>query len=169
MSQFLPWFARRCDDSNTPQFDRRPVGALSVLRGGSLLSSPLRASAQDSHRLPCRQNLAHPVTGRDVRLSAVTSSGGITWPAQGRRSSQRLAPRRAQRLRQVLPLRGCCRALLLQYRDTALELSTALRQSCRFGEGRSFAGPLRSYSTVKPTCRLTAWYANPDRSRKDAR
>ena len=30
----FPWFARRCDDSNTPQFDRRPLGAVSVLRSG---------------------------------------------------------------------------------------------------------------------------------------
>ena len=44
----FPWFARRCDDSNTPQFDGRPMGAVSVLRGGFALE--LSSCAERSRR-----------------------------------------------------------------------------------------------------------------------
>ena len=47
---------RRCDDSNTPRFNRRLVGAVSVLRGGLALElSPCaERSRQRSALLPRR-------------------------------------------------------------------------------------------------------------------
>ena len=47
-------FVRRCDDSNTPQLDRRLVGAVSVLRGRLTLElSPCaERSRQQSALLP---------------------------------------------------------------------------------------------------------------------
>ena len=107
-----PWFARRCDDSNTPQFDRRLVGAVSVLRGGLALElSPCARSAQDSHPLPCRQDL---VTSRDRTRCPFRGRHHRALVLHGappaRRPGRRLAPRRAQGLRQDLPGGGPRRA-----------------------------------------------------------
>ena len=109
---------------------------------GSLLSSPPARSAQDSHPRPCRQDLVssrertrRPFLGRHHRAVVLHST------APARRPGRRLAPRRAQRLRQGVPGRGCGRAAFSPVpRPPALELPTALRQPRRFGEGRSFAG-----------------------------
>ena len=63
---------RRCDDSNTPQFNRRPVGAVSVLRGGLALElSPCARIAPGSDPLPCRKDL-------------VASCDGARRPRRGR-------------------------------------------------------------------------------------
>ena len=52
----FPYFARRCDDSNTPQFHRCLMGAISVLRSGIALElSPCaERSSQRSAPLPRR-------------------------------------------------------------------------------------------------------------------
>ena len=52
-SPFTPSLRRR-DDPNTPQFDGRPLGAVSILRGGLAFElSPCSRCAQDSDPLPC--------------------------------------------------------------------------------------------------------------------
>ena len=63
---------RRCDDSKTPLFDRRPVGAVSVLRGGLALElSPCARIAPGSDPLACRKDL-------------VASCDGTRCPRRGR-------------------------------------------------------------------------------------
>src|SRR5208283_5074548 len=71
----FPYLERKCDDSNTPKIDQRPVGAVPVLHGGLALElSPCARSAQDSDPLPCREDLVssrermrRPVLGRHHR------------------------------------------------------------------------------------------------------
>src|SRR5271155_4699365 len=61
-SPFTP-FMRRRDDPIDPQFDRRPLGAFSILRGGLALELPPCAwSASDDDPLSCREDL---VASRD--------------------------------------------------------------------------------------------------------
>ena len=110
---------------------------------GSLLSSPpARGTLQTAIRSLAEKTWSHPVTGRDVRFSAVTIARWYyTARRAARRPSRRLAPRRAQGLRQDLPGSGPGRAAPSPVpRSPALELSTSLRQPRRLGEGRSFAG-----------------------------
>ncbi len=64
---------RRRDDPNNPQFDRRPLGAISVLRGGLALElSPCAERSKQRIRSLADKTWSHPVTGRDVRFSAAT-------------------------------------------------------------------------------------------------
>ena len=108
---------------------------------GSLLSSPPARSDQDSHRLPCRQDMVssgdrtrRPFLGRHHRALVLHGA------ARARRPGRRLR-RPAQRPRQGVPDRGCDRAALSPVpRPPPLELPTALRQPRRFGEDRSFTG-----------------------------
>src|ERR1700678_2879473 len=61
-SPFNP-FMRRRDDPIDPQFDRRPLGAVSILRGGLALElSPCARNAPGSAPLSCREDL---VASRD--------------------------------------------------------------------------------------------------------
>jgi hypothetical protein len=72
-SPFIP-FVRRRDDPNTPQFNGRSLGAISVLRGGLALelSPPARGALQLAIRSLAEKTWSHPVTGRDARFTAVT-------------------------------------------------------------------------------------------------
>ena len=71
-SPFNP-FMRRCDDQIDSQFDRRPLGAVSILRGGLALElSPCRGALQTTIRSLAEKTWSHPVTGRDVRLAPST-------------------------------------------------------------------------------------------------
>ena len=147
-----PDFVRRCDDSNTPQFDRRPVGAISVLRGGLALElSPCaERSRQPSARL-AEKTWSHPVTGRDVQFTAVTIERWY-YTARRQRDDPVGALRRAVR-------KDCGKVSLAAAlaerlhapvpRPPALELPTALRQPRRLVKADPSLGPLPSYSTVK--------------------
>ena len=109
---------------------------------GSLLSSPpARGALKTAIRCLAAKTWSHPVTGRDVQfLGRHHRAVVLHSTAPARRPRRRLAPRRAQRLRQGVPGRGACRAALSPVpRPPALELPTALRQPRRSGEGRSFA------------------------------
>ena len=72
---------------------------------GSLLSSPpARGALKTAIRSLAEKTWSHPVTGRDVQFSAVTIERWYyTARAPARRPRRRLAPRRAQGLRQGLP------------------------------------------------------------------
>ena len=71
-SPFNP-FMRRRDDPIDPQFDRRPLGAFSILRGGLALElSACRGVLQTTIRSLAEKTWSHPVTGRDVRLAPST-------------------------------------------------------------------------------------------------
>ena len=110
---------------------------------GSLLSSPpARGALQAAIRSLAEKTWSHPVTGRDVRVAAGHHRALVLHGAPpARRPGRRLAPRRAQRLRQDLAGGGPRRAAPSPVpRSPGLELPTALRQPRRFGEGRSFTG-----------------------------
>ena len=110
---------------------------------GSLLSSPpARGALKTAIHCLAAKTWSHPVTGRDVRFSAVTIE---RWYYTARREHDdpvgalrravrkdcgkvSLAAAVAERLHAPVP------------RAPALELPTALRQPRRFGEGRSFTG-----------------------------
>ena len=103
--------------------------------------SPSARSTHDSYLLPCRQDLVsppertqRPLLGRDD--PAMVSHGA----ARARRPTRFLAACGAQRLRHgVARCRHRGAACPAIPRAPTLELSTALQQSRRFGEGRSFA------------------------------
>ena len=110
---------------------------------GSLLSSPpARGALKTAIRSLAAKTWSHPATGRDVQFSAVTierwyytARRGHDDPVGALRRAVRkdcgkisLATALAERLDSPVP------------RPPALELSTALRQPRRLGEGRSFAG-----------------------------
>ena len=109
---------------------------------GSLLSSPPARIAPGSDPLSCREDLVAsrdrarcPRRGRHHRALVLHGAP----PA--RRPGRRLAPCRAQRLRQDLAGGGPRRATPSPVpRSPGLELSTALRQPRRVGEGRSLTG-----------------------------
>ena len=101
---------------------------------GSLLSSPpARGELKAALRALAAKTWTHPVSGREVRFSAVTIE---RWYYTARRAKddpgRRLAPRRAQGLRQGLPGAGAGRASAAAVpRPPALELPVALRQPGR--------------------------------------
>ena len=119
------------------------MGAVSILRGGLALElSPWRGALKTAIRSLAAKTWSHPVTGRDVRFSAVTIA---RWYYTARREHDdpvgalrravrkdcgkvSLAAALAERLHSPVP------------RSPALELSTALRQPRRLGEGRSLTG-----------------------------
>ena len=69
-SPFTP-FMRRRDDPIDPQFDRRPLGAVSILRGGLALElSPCAERFRRAIRSLAEKTWSHPVTGRDVSVAA---------------------------------------------------------------------------------------------------
>jgi hypothetical protein len=77
------YFERRCDDSNTPQFNWYPLGAVSVLRSGPLLSSPpARGALQAAIRSLAEKSWSHPVTGCQVHFATGTIA---RWYATARR------------------------------------------------------------------------------------
>src|SRR5271165_4264148 len=133
---------RRCDDSNTPRLDRRLMGAVSVLRGRLTLElSPCARSAPSSNPLSCREDLvASCDRTRCQRRGRYHRALVLHGAAPARRPGWRLAPRRAQRLRQDLAGASPCRATASSVpRSPGLELSTALRQPRRLGGSRSDA------------------------------
>ena len=79
---------------------------------GSLLSSPLpRGELKAALRALAAKTWTHPVSGREVRFAAVTIERWYyTARAREGRPGRRLAPRRAQGLRQGLPGHGAGRA-----------------------------------------------------------
>ena len=134
---------RRCDDSNTPQFDRRLVGTVSVLRGGLALElSPCRGSLQAAIRSLAEKTWSHPVTGRDVRVAAGTIARWY-YTALRQPDDPVGSLRRAVRkdCGKISPGSGPGRAAPAPVpRSPALELPTALRQPRRLCEGRSLTG-----------------------------
>ena len=141
-SPFTPSFRRR-DDPNNPQFDRRPMGAVSILRGR--LALELSPCAERSRQ---RSAPSPPRPGRIPSAGATSSSLAATierwyYAARHGHDDPVGALRRAVRKdRGKISLAAAlAERLILQYRDhPRLELSTPLRQPRRLGEGRARAG-----------------------------
>src|SRR5271165_3099527 len=93
----FPWFARKCDDSNTPQFNRCLVGAVSVLRGGLALElSPCARIAPGSDPLSCRKDLVASCNGaRCPRRGRHHRALVLHGAPPARRPRRLVAPRRA--------------------------------------------------------------------------
>ena len=155
-----PYLVRRRDDSNTPQIDQRPVGALSILRGGLALElSPARGALKTAIRSLAEKTWSHPVTGRDVRFAAVTIERWYYMARRGHDDPVGVLRRAVRKdCGKVSLAVGRRRAALAPVpRPPALELPTALRQPRRLGEGRSCRwGRFAPIPRSGGTCRLTA-------------
>ena len=120
---------------------------------GSLLSSPPVADAlKTAIRSLAEKTWSHPVTGRDVRFSAVTIERWYyTAQRRARRPGRCPAPRRAQRLRQGIAWRlPSPSGSQLQYRDHP-HWSYQLHYDnlAALVKADPSLGRLRSYSTVR--------------------
>ena len=128
---------------NNPQFDRRPVGAISLLRGGLALElSPCAGALKTAIRSLAAKTWSHPVTGRDVQFAAVTIERWYYTARHGHDDPVGALRRAVRKDCGKVSLAAAARRAADSPvpRPPALELPTALRQPRRFGEGRSFAG-----------------------------
>ena len=161
---------RRYDDPKTPSSTGPRVGAVPVLRGWLALKlSPCVDPFHPPFAL-AEKTWSHPVTGRDFRVAAGTVA---CWYYMALRHPDdrvgALAPRRAQRLRQIWMSTAIAERLHLQYRNHP-DWSYQLHYDnlAALLEADPSPGQLRSYSTVKATCRLTAWLRRPRPSGRPA-
>ena len=136
-----------------PQFDRRPVGAVSLLRGGLALElSPCARSAQDRHPLPCREDLvaSRDRTRRPASRPSPSSAGTTRHGASTTtRSAPCAAPCARTAARSPWP-RPSPSGFILQYRDHP-HWSYQLHYDnlAALVKADPSLGPLRSYSTVR--------------------
>ncbi len=132
---------------------------------GALLSAPPpRGALKIAIRSLAAKTWTHPTTGRDVQFSAVTIERWYYTARRARRRPRcRLAPRRAQGLRQGVPGHGPGRAALVSSTTTTRTGATnsTTTTSPRWSKAEPALGPLRSYATVRRYMKAHGWVPRP--------
>ena len=149
---------------DTPGFDRRPVGAVSLLRRRRAVElAPAARALKAAIRSLAAKTWTHPTTGRDVRFSAVTIERWY-YTARRRHDDPVAVLRRAVRkdCGKVSLATALAERLSLQYRQHP-HWSYQLHYDnlAALVKAEPALGPLHSYATVRRYMKAHGWVPRP--------